>query len=175
MTCNPNVILREGLLGLVLLLALPSAWAEAPDGCSAEVYRALDFWLGRWEVHLEDGRRAGANRIESSADGCLIRESWTGAGGGEGYSMSFYDPTADRWRQVWVSAASLIEIAGGPVEDGSMVLSGEITYRQTGDVRPFRGRWTPMPDGRVRQFFEELDDEEGWQSWFDGIYTKVLE
>ena len=101
-------------------------------------------------------------------------EFWTGTGGGQGFSLNFYEPAADRWRQVWVSAGSLIEIAGGP-EAGSMVLSGEITYRRTGDVRPFRGRWTPLPDGRVRQLFEEYREGEGWQSWFDGIYSKVLE
>jgi len=177
MTCKPNVTLCAAVLavvGMTLLAAIPSARAGAAEVCRGEPYRAFDFWLGRWDVHLEDGRRAGTNRIESAADGCLIREAWIGEGGGQGFSMSFYDPAADRWRQVWVSAGSLIEIAGG-LDDGGMVLTGEITDRRTGDVRPFRGRWTPLPDGRVRQFFEEFRDEEGWQSWFDGIYTKVLE
>lgn len=177
MTCKSKVILRSvlaRLAGVALLAGFPAAYPMPSDDCGADAYRAFDFWLGRWDVHLEDGRRAGTNVIEASADGCLIRESWTGAEGGEGFSMNFYDPAADRWRQTWVSAGSLIEIAGGP-ENGSMVLSGEITYRRTGDVRPFRGRWTPLPDGRVRQLFEEFREEEGWQTWFDGIYTKVLE
>jgi hypothetical protein len=177
MICKSNVTRRAAVLflaGMALTVAFPVTRADALEGCSGEAYRAFDFWLGRWDVHLEDGRLAGTNRIESAAQGCLIREAWTGQGGGQGFSMSFYDPAADRWRQVWVSGGSLIEIAGG-LDDQSMVLSGEITDRRTGDVRPFRGRWTPLPDGRVRQFFEEYQDDKGWQSWFDGIYTKVLE
>lgn len=50
-------------------------------------------------------------------------------------------------------------------------------------VRPFRSRWTPLPDGRVRQFFEELISdniseaagEEKWQAWFEGFYAKAVE
>jgi len=73
-----------------------------------------------------------------------------------------------------------------------MVLEGEIRYRQppesadlisAGPARPFRGRWTPMPDGRIRQFFEELitdnngeeGGEEKWQPWFEGFYAKAVE
>jgi len=141
--------------------------------CSAEQYRAFDFWLGRWEVHLADGRRAGANRIAATDDGCLIEERWAGASGGRGYSMNFYQPVDDFWRQIWVSGQVIIEIQGN-LEDGSMVLIGDIRYRGSGESRPFRGRWTLQDDGRVRQFFEELIDE-AWQPWFEGFYTKVVE
>jgi hypothetical protein len=34
-------------------------------------------------------------------------------------------------------------------------------------------RWTPMMDGRVRQFFEEQDATGKWQVWFDGYYSRV--
>ncbi len=177
MTCKSKVILRitwSVTVGVILLGGARWSHAEVAADCSAAAYRAFDFWLGRWEVRLADGRLAGSNVIEASRDGCLLTETWTGAAGGEGFSLNFYDPAADRWRQVWVSAGSVIEIAGG-LEEESMVLSGEITDRRTGDVRPFRGRWTPLPEGQVRQFFEEFRDGEGWQTWFDGIYAKVLE
>ncbi|MCJ7591455.1 MAG: hypothetical protein MUO51_08890 [Woeseiaceae bacterium] len=33
--------------------------------------------------------------------------------------------------------------------------------------------WTPLPDGRVRQFFEQSDDGGvTWVSWFEGFYTR---
>jgi hypothetical protein len=39
---------------------------------------------------------------------------------------------------------------------------------------PFRGLWTLLPDGRVRQFFEQYDkDSESWAPWFEGFYTKT--
>ncbi len=206
MVCKANVILRRQslakalLLGIAGLLTVPASGAvAAPEDtaepaeaaiptCTAESYRAFDFWLGRWQVRLADGTLAGENRIEAAADGCFLTEHWQGARGATGFSMNFYEPASARWRQVWVSAGSIIDISGGPVA-GSMVLTGEIRYRQaptgpgevTGPlVRPFRGRWTPLPDGRVRQFFEELIEgpawaEEKWQPWFEGFYSKAVE
>ena len=56
-----------------------------------------------------------------------------------------------------------------------------IRYRQAAEgmdtdlVRPFRGRWTPLPDGRVRQYFEELTPDKKWQPWFEGFYAKAVE
>jgi hypothetical protein len=51
---------------------------------------------------------------------------------------------------------------------------GEIHDRTCGLSHPFRGRWTPIADGRVRQFFEEQQENE-WQRWFEGFYSKVVE
>jgi len=54
-----------------------------------------------------------------------------------------------------------------------MVLSGRINYYSTGKSHAFRGTWTPLADGSVRQFFEQQDPEsQAWAVWFDGIYVK---
>ena len=199
MVCKANVILHRQSLAKALLVGLaglltvsaPAASegqeaaaassATAVPICEGETYRQFDFWLGVWEVRLADGTLAGENRIEASADGCFLSERWQGARGSTGFSVNFFEPDTGRWRQIWVSAGSIIEIAGS-LTDGSMVLEGEIRYQQ-GPVRPFRGRWTPLPDGRVRQFFEELipdntgqkGAEEKWQPWFEGFYAKAVE
>ena len=147
---------------------------EAPRAdCRSLPYRQFDFWLGQWSVHLADGQVAGSNSIRASEDGCLITERWQGARGSNGYSMNFYQPGSGLWRQVWVSRDSVIEIGGG-LEDGSMSLGGEIVYPASGERLPFRGLWTPLEDGRVRQFFEEQRGNK-WQPWFEGFYTKDVE
>jgi hypothetical protein len=176
MTCNPFVKLRMAfrLSGLLLVLVSPLAGAEDADPpCADEAYRAFDFWLGEWEVHIADGRRAGHNVITAAEDGCLIHEQWTSVSGGQGFSMNFYDPADAAWRQVWVSADGIIDISGG-LESGAMVLTGTILYRETAITLPFRGRWELLPDGRVRQFFEE-QRENTWEPWFEGFYTKAVE
>jgi hypothetical protein len=34
--------------------------------------------------------------------------------------------------------------------------------------------WTPLADGRVRQFFEQSDDDgTNWTPWFEGFYSRV--
>lgn len=52
-----------------------------------------------------------------------------------------------------------------------MVLEGHITYFGRGERRPFRGTWTPLPDGEVRQHLEERDPGTGeWRTWFLADY-----
>ncbi len=184
MVCKSNVILRPWCLARPLFMGLLAFFctaagmpARAADGaplpCADAAYEQFDFWLGSWIVHGADGTHSGENRIEKSADGCRLDEHWTSSQGGGGFSINFYDPTLERWQQLWVSANGVIDIEGGLV-DGSMVLEGEIRYRSNGASNGFRGTWTELEDGRVRQFFEQQVDGE-WQPWFEGFYTKVVE
>ena len=87
--------------------------------------------------------------------------------------MNYYDNVTGRWRQLWVATNYSIDIEGGLNESGAMVLVGELhNYRPAQSV-PFRGTWTPQPDGDVRQLFEQQDPDSGeWSVWFDGRYTR---
>ena len=68
----------------------------------------------------------------------------------------------------------VIDISGGSV-DGSIVLEGTASYAEGGRRVPFRGTWTPLDDGRVRQYFEEADAAGQWKPWFEGIYRRLDE
>ena len=172
-TRYPNVGLRW-VLG-VLLGTLTGVAAAGPSPCSDPGHRQFDFWEGSWRVETAEGQHAGDNRIVRAERGCLMVENWQGSRGATGTSLNFYSRELDGWRQVWVSPGVIIDIAGGLV-DGSMVLTGTITYQAQAASRPFRGTWTPLPDGRVRQFFEEQRPDEageiGWQPWFEGFYAR---
>ena len=135
-------------------------------------FSQFDFWVGDWRVVDPSGTFQGTNRIEKTQGGCVLVENWTGAGGTTGMSMNFYDASAGQWVQVWISPGLQLEIRGG-LQDGSMVLTGYVYYIQSGDRRPFRGTWTPMEGGVVRQHFEESsDDGQTWTTWFDGRYHR---
>lgn len=162
---------RMTRLVLLLVTAIAPGFAVAA-ACDAPPYRAFDFWVGEWEVTAADGRMAGRNVITREQDGCLLVERWQGVQDSSGMSMNFYDPVEKVWRQVWVSPDVEIDIAGG-MKNGSMVLEGAIVYLENGRLRPFRGTWTPLDDGRVRQFFEERDDEGEWAPWFEGFYRRT--
>lgn len=138
--------------------------------------KQFDFWLGRWEVRQPDGALAGYNTITKRDGGCTIHEQWEGAAGSSGTSVTFYVPSREQWRQIWVgSGATLIDITGGLV-DGKMHLEGQLEYASTGRVVAFRGTWTQAPDGRVRQRMEEFDlATSGWKLWFDGFYRRIDE
>jgi hypothetical protein len=133
-------------------------------------FSQFDFWVGHWRVTGPDGTFQGTNRIEKTQGGCLVLENWVSASGTTGTSMNFYDLHAEEWVQIWVSPGLQLEIRGGLVGD-SMVLTGHVHYVQSGDHRPFRGTWTPLADGVVRQHFEESQDGgNSWATWFDGYY-----
>lgn len=136
-------------------------------------FAEFDFWVGRWRVLDAAGTLQGENEIEKGQAGCLLVERWRGASGGSGLSMNYFDPTAEQWVQIWVSPTLQIDIRGG-LEDGAMRLTGSLYDLQSSERLPFRGTWTPRPDGVVRQHFEQSrDDGATWQTWFDGYYHPV--
>ena len=177
---------RLAAAGRLLICLVAGAWAgplgagdasaQGPPEPACEDgagrYADFDFWVGEWDVFQQDGRQAGTNRIERAERGCLLIERWTGARGGTGTSINFYDPARELWRQVWVSFdGTVIEIEGG-LRDGSMVLEGLLVGRGGGS-QPFRGTWTPHDDGSVRQHFEiSSDGGRTWATWFDGRYVR---
>ena len=139
-----------------------------------ENFRAFDFWIGEWDVTSGDGGpAAGTNSITKQPGGCMLYESWVGNGGSMGQSINYYDTVRGQWTQHWVDASgSHIELHGNLDENGAMVLVGSQTLMD-GTVIPMRGTWTPLDDGRMRQFFEQSnDDGETWFTWFDGYYIR---
>ena len=142
-----------------------------------EETKDFDFWVGEWEVYDKAGSvKYGDNTITRTNRGCYLYEQWVSSTGVPGNSMNYYDPGQQRWRQHWVGAGgSIIDIYGGLV-DGSMVLKGRLYTINPPSENPFRGTWTPLPDGRVRQFFEHSDDNgKTWIAWFDGYYQRKSE
>jgi len=159
---------------IVLVLCSASvALAQQPPAkpCDTELHRQFDFWVGTWDVHNGKGAHVGVNEIVA-AEPCYMLEQWRGDSKSRGMSLNFVDAGSGKWTQDWVdNSGGRIHISGG-WSDGAMRLVGEHTL-PNGTKRPFRGTWTPLPDGRVRQHFEEIQNEEaGWANWFDGYYTK---
>ena len=136
-------------------------------------FRDFDFWVGEWDVHLANGTPAGSNIIERIERGCALTEHWTSASGGTGMSVNYLDKASDEWVQIWnAEGGSQIIIRGGLTDDG-MAMEGYINYVGNGTTAPFRALWTPLPDGRVRQYFEQSNDGGNtWVPWFEGFYTR---
>jgi hypothetical protein len=158
----------------LLFAALPAlAQPQPPFDCAASgQHRQFDFWVGTWSVADASGKAQGNNEIRKVQNGCALEEQWVSVRGGTGQSLNYYHPARDEWHQLWTDGgASIIDIRGG-LRDGSMVLVGTIYYLDQSVEREFRGTWTPLEDGRVRQFFEERDESGAWKVWFEGFYTR---
>lgn len=167
--------LLSSLAGRPEFDALVATLSEAAYPCEHhEKFREFDFWVGEWDVHDSSGQLAGRNVIETTHRGCVLVENWTSASGGTGMSMNWLDHEKDEWVQVWIDGSGgQIEIRGGLTDEG-MRLTGQIHYTGNDTTAPFRGLWTALPDGRIRQFFEQSNDGgETWQPWFEGFYSRA--
>lgn len=171
------------LLIIIVFIAVTSVQAqddaEAPATppafpCEADdAFAAFDFWVGHWDVHTADGQLAGSNRISRAERGCVLLEQWAGAGGSTGMSINYLDRVSGEWVQSWHAAGGSQINIRGELTDAGMLLEGTIHYIGNGTTAPFRGLWTLLDDGRVRQFFEQSNDGgETWVPWFEGFYTR---
>src|SRR5262249_50029810 len=131
----------------------------ALSGCSGPEYRALDFWLGQWEVRNADGSVGGTNDITPILGGCAVREAWTDVAGHRGESVFFYDRALTRWKQVWVTTeGTWKEKTQVDAPAGALRFQGHVP-RPRGGVVLDRTTLTALPDGRVRQRIEVSRDD----------------
>ncbi len=170
---------RLAVLGLGLAMGLVGV-AGAQTGpvapstpcLDAPEFDDFDFWVGEWRVEA-GGRFAGANSIRKLQNGCVLLEEWQGVGGSSGISLNYFDVASGQWVQTWTGAGGSQILIRGGLKGESMVLTGYITYVGQDNKADFRGTWTPLEDGRVRQFFEQSNDGgKTWVPWFDGYYSR---
>ena len=134
-------------------------------------YCQLDFWMGDWNVYSND-QLAGTNKIERVLDSCVLLESWTGKGGYNGKSFNYYTQSTGKWHQLWLDNKGGYISYLGEFKDGSMRFEGE-NVSSDGTRELSRMTFTPLPDGRVRQFIEQSKDGgKKWYVWFEGFYVR---
>ena len=150
-----------------------SAEEASKAGCSDIASRQFDFWLGHWRV-TEHGKPAGDNRIEPILEGCALLENWTGAEGGAGKSLNFFDRDDGLWHQTWIDRSGGALFLAGKFENGAMRMEGERAATGKQPAMRHRITWTPLPGGKVRQLWESTPaGKDQWSTQFDGLYERA--
>lgn len=148
------------------------SYVQASDGCVGAPYQQFDFWLGNWEVHTPDGKKAGTNQIKKGYDGCVLSEHYSNGSGPYGSSITMYDASTGKWYQTWGDKTGLRLQLEGQMNDGRMLLSGS-TLDNDGQSILHQIAWTPNEDGTVTQHWQaKSPGKPGWQTLFKGTYTK---
>ncbi len=167
------------MLALLLMLAAPAPAAAPPAApCRAtEAARALDFWVGDWDVYAQ-GQRAGHDRVTREQNGCAVVELWQGVDPSDsGQSLFAFDARKDLWTQTWVTNDSArpggikFKVLRRRTAD-STTFQGEIEG-QSGAVYYDRTTLTRNPDGSVRQVIEVSRNGDQWRVAFDARYVKA--
>jgi tetratricopeptide (TPR) repeat protein len=138
----------------------------------APEYKQFDFWVGEWDVETAQGQPAGINVIQRIENGCILMENWTGAQGGTGKSINFYNASTGKWRQTWVDSTGGVTEYQGEYKDGAMRFDGN-PITQNGQKILRRLTLSSQGPDRVRQLFEQsADDGKTWTTQYDLIYVR---
>ena len=161
---------------LAVLQAAPAT--SPPPGCTGSEHRALDFWVGEWDVVPSGAEQLVAHsRIESLHGGCAIREHWMPLNGAGGSSLSAYDPATGRWHQLWIgSSPGPVAFEGGPV-GADMVMTGYwANYGGPGQTALVRQTFSAVDADTVRQLGEaSADHGRTWTVSYDFTYRRRKE
>lgn len=142
-------------------------------GCDSRGFHAFDFWLGDWNVYVQDSTLGGTNSVTSELNGCALEEHWTDAAGGRGRSINTYDAGTGKWNQLWMDATGLAIFLEGESSPGQLSMSGDTPAFTGGPIIANRITWTRLSPRRVRQFWEVSEDGRAtWTGVFDGDYRK---
>jgi len=137
---------------------------------SAEA-RQFDFWVGDWDVFNPQGQKAGTNSVQLFSDGCGLLENWTGALGGDGKSINFYDAGTQKWYQSWTGTGGSVLRYEGNFKDGAMRFEGETIANGKKTLQKLT--FTKLDENTVRQLFEaSSDDGKTWTITYDLKYVK---
>lgn len=120
--------------------------------CVDPAARALDFWIGEWNV-LVGTNLVATSSITLEPGGCAIYEAYNQGNGLRGRSISFYEPTTDRWYQTYLDTTGWrIWISGDSWASGilSMQTPGATNYELW--------TWTLLGNGDVTQVARQTSD-----------------
>jgi hypothetical protein len=159
----------------VALAQTDSAGTPRSAACESAPYKALDFWLGTWQVRAPDGRFLGTDSVTKILGDCVVYERWHGASGGTGQSWNTFDRRAAIWRATWVNDAGVVILANGRGAEGRMEM--RVATSSSPPVKEKHlERWIwlryPARDS-LRVVFElSIDDGKTWKNLYDGRYYR---
>jgi hypothetical protein len=136
--------------------------APCKSGDAASPYRQFDFWVGDWDVMDKAGNAVGTSHVERILGECVLLENWHGQGGGEGKSLSTWNPGLKRWEQYWADGQGAPIFFTGRVEEAELRLRAD-TATRSGALVTRRVAFSKLPGGRVRQLSEASSD--GGRTW----------
>ena len=149
---------------------------EAPTmsaACTAPQYRQFDFWLGDWDLLGADGKKSAEDKVVQVLSGCALQENANSVEGVQRLSVSAYDPATHHWHQTLMDDGGAILHLEGEFADGKMILVGQRpSQKEKGVTVTHRIAWTPLPDHRVRRYWEFSNNGgRSWRPFFDGTYV----
>jgi hypothetical protein len=162
-------------LTLLVFVASPIRAQQGPPkfGCEDKpAFRQFDFWVGEWDVRVTGTEQvAGTNSVQLINGSCTILENWTGARGGVGKSINFYNAATSKWQQTWVDNVGGVMFFVGGRNGNAMKFDGE-HVKADGTTSKIRLTFINIAPDTVRQIGESTVDGKQWTTRYDLTYVR---
>jgi tetratricopeptide (TPR) repeat protein len=138
-----------------------------------DVYRQLDFIVGKWSLTSTDGRPIGTAEFSASSGGyAIVGECADNARGTTSTVVAYYEPAASQWKQVWLDdKGTVTELTGQTNDEESLVFDGE-SIRADGHRLTARVIWDEASDGSVHlSVMLSPDAGDRWEELLDAKLT----
>ena len=164
------ILVYLSIVGTMSVYAQPTAQAPCSTGGP---YDLLDFWVGKWEVKDTSGVVIGHNHISKILDDCTVMEEWTSTGRSRGKSLNFFNPTIQKWQQVWIDNFGMPLYFDGSARPDSMIYTGETYYTQDQSTLQ-KMILAKIYDDEVHQTWLQSNDKGNtWNTVFFGVYKRI--
>jgi hypothetical protein len=153
----------------------PRVYGAAPEGpCSTNPEgRALDFWLGDWNIAGPGSAPNAKSTVTVVLDKCIIVETWDGGRGHIGENWFGYNADDKSWHGMFADNKGRVHVfVNGKVAADSAEFSGPSQAADGGTVVN-RVRIVRIGPDNVEQIWEKSSDSGAtWTTEFRGQYSR---
>jgi len=129
---------------------------QNPGTCTGGNFETMNFLVGNWTVHAENGLQLGTSEVSRSTSGCLIEERFTNAKGYESltWMFSYYGQFGvTEWKRVTAdNRGESLRLSGAP--GGAEVVYTGAEQGPGGYEAEVRLRMEPVGSQEVRLSFQ---------------------
>ncbi len=153
----------------------PRVYSDAPAGpySTNPESRALDFWLGDWNIAGPGSSATAESSVTAVLDKCIIVETWDGGRGHIGENWFGYNADDKSWHGMFADNQGRVHVfVNGKVASGSAEFVGS-SHGTDGETIVNRVRIVRIGPDRVEQIWEKSSDHGAtWTTEFRGEYSR---
>ncbi len=149
-------------------------FAAAGKPCANQAEsKALDFWLGDWQIGVRNEHVNATSKVSLELDDCVVVERWNGGDGHVGENMFGYSADDKSWHGMFADSVGHVHVfVDGQVRPDSAEFTGP-SKGEHGETVLNRITIRRIGPDRVQQLWSmSSDGGKTWRTVFDGEYTR---